>query len=68
VTRARCQAPAVAAARGLFGVPTVEVDGRQFWGLDGLAMLSAYLRGDAWFDGPEWPAAAHAPRGTERKH
>ena len=43
-----------AIALGLFGVPTVGVDGRLFWGLDGLDMLAAYLRGDAWFDGPGW--------------
>ena len=43
-----------AIADGLFGVPTVGVDGRLFWGLDGLDMLAAYLRGDAWFDGPGW--------------
>jgi 2-hydroxychromene-2-carboxylate isomerase len=57
-----------AAARGLFGVPTVEVDGRLFWGLDGLELLSAYLRGDPWFDGPAWDAAAALPQGVQRKH
>lgn len=55
-----------AAARGLFGVPTVEVDGRIFWGLDGLDMLSAYLRGDTWFDGPQWADAAAVPVGVRR--
>jgi len=59
-------ATAEAAARGLFGVPTVEVDGRVFWGLDGLDMLSAYLRGDAWFDGPQWADAATVPVGVRR--
>lgn len=52
---------AQALARGVFGVPTIEVDGRLFWGLDSLEMLAAYLRGDAWFVGPDWDAAA-APR------
>jgi 2-hydroxychromene-2-carboxylate isomerase len=61
-------ATAEAAARGLFGVPSIEVDGRLFWGLEGLELLSAYLRGDAWFDGPAWDAAGkHAP-GIQRKH
>lgn len=55
-----------AAARGLFGVPTVEVDGRIFWGLDGLEMLSAYLRSDAWFEGPQWADAAALPVGVHR--
>ena len=50
-----------AVAQGVFGVPTVEVDGRLFWGVDALPMLAAFLRGDAWFDGPAWDAAA-APR------
>ena len=52
-----------AAARGVFGVPMFEVDGRLFWGLDGLPMLRAYLDGDAWFDGPAWDAAPRVPSG-----
>ena len=44
-----------AIARGLFGVPSFELDdGRLFWGLDSLDMLAAALRGDPWFDGPAW--------------
>ncbi len=43
-------ASADAAARNVFGVPTIEVDGRLFWGFDALPMLSACLRGDPWFD------------------
>lgn len=50
-----------AVAEGIFGVPTLVVDGRHFWGLDALPMLAAYLRGDPWFAGPEWDAAG-APR------
>ncbi len=38
-----------AMAAGIFGVPTMEVDGQLFWGLDALPMLRAYLFGDAWF-------------------
>jgi 2-hydroxychromene-2-carboxylate isomerase len=60
-------ATADAASRGLFGVPTVEVDGRLFWGLDGLELLSGYLRGDPWFDGPEWDAASAVPAGVQRR-
>ena len=55
-----------ALARGLFGVPTVEVDGRLFWGLDALPMLRDYLQGGAWFDGPGWDAAAQVPVGIRR--
>jgi 2-hydroxychromene-2-carboxylate isomerase len=47
-----------AIARGVFGVPTFELDGRLFWGFDALPMLGAALRGDPWFDGPAWEAAA----------
>jgi 2-hydroxychromene-2-carboxylate isomerase len=41
---------AEAVSRGVFGVPTIELDGRLFWGLDALDMLAACLRGDPWFD------------------
>ena len=61
VKRALRQASEDALARGLFGVPTVELDGRLFWGLDGLDMLAAALRGEPWFDGPAWDEAG-APR------
>ncbi|MET0208907.1 MAG: 2-hydroxychromene-2-carboxylate isomerase [Burkholderiaceae bacterium] len=39
-----------AAARGIFGTPTFEVDGKPFWGVDALPMVRAYLAGDAWFE------------------
>ncbi|HYE41064.1 MAG TPA: 2-hydroxychromene-2-carboxylate isomerase [Ramlibacter sp.] len=56
-----------AIARGLFGVPTCEVDGRLFWGFDGLPMLRAYLEGDAWFASGAWEQAAAVPAGKTRK-
>jgi 2-hydroxychromene-2-carboxylate isomerase len=55
-----------AIARGLFGVPTVELDGRLFWGLDALDMVAACLRGDPWFDGPDWDAAGQPAPGVSR--
>ena len=55
-----------AVARGVFGVPTFDLDGRLFWGVDALPMLRAALQGDAWFDGPQWDAAAVAPPGVTR--
>ena len=55
-----------ALARGLFGVPAIEVDGKWFWGLDALPMLSGYLRGVPWFDGTDWDAAASIPVGISR--
>jgi 2-hydroxychromene-2-carboxylate isomerase len=50
---------------GVFGVPTFEVDGHLFWGLDALPMLRAYLDGDAWFGGP-WVSAASVAQGVKR--
>ena len=46
---------------GVFGTPAFAVDGRLFWGFDGLAMLRAYLAGDSWFDGPQWAGADQSP-------
>lgn len=54
-----------AIARGVFGVPTCEVDGRLFWGFDGLAMLRAFLEGDPWFD-QHWEQAAQRPSAVTR--
>jgi 2-hydroxychromene-2-carboxylate isomerase len=54
-----------AIALGVFGVPTLEVDGKLFWGLDALPMLQAYLAGDAWFE-CAWDAAATVAVGIKR--
>ncbi|MEY4363167.1 MAG: hypothetical protein RLZZ24_519 [Pseudomonadota bacterium] len=51
--------------RGLFGVPTFEVDGELFWGFDALPMLRAYLDGDSFFKGP-WQQAASVAQGVKR--
>lgn len=56
-----------AIARGLFGVPAFEVDGRMFWGFDALPMLRDYLQADAWFQGPDWDAAPAVPVGIRRQ-
>ena len=57
-----------ALAAGVFGVPTFEVDGKLFWGLDALPMLAAYLGGDPWFDaGGKWDAAAKPRPGVVRR-
>lgn len=55
-----------AIARGLFGVPAMEVEGRLFWGFDGLPMLREYLQGNAWFASGAWEAAAAVPAGKTR--
>jgi 2-hydroxychromene-2-carboxylate isomerase len=55
-----------AVAAGLFGVPTFELDGRHFWGLDALPMLRDALQGGTWFDGPAWDAEGAPRRGLRR--
>jgi 2-hydroxychromene-2-carboxylate isomerase len=60
-------ATADAASRGVFGVPTVEVDGKLFWGLDGLDLLASYLHGEDWFKGTAWDDATQVPVGVQRK-
>lgn len=57
-----------AQAIGVFGVPAFEVDGRLFWGLDGLPMLRAYLDGDVWFEGPDWDAVSQLASGLTPKN
>lgn len=54
-----------AIAQGVFGVPTMEVDGKLFWGLDALPTLQAYLAGDPWFD-THWDSAAQVGEGIRR--
>jgi 2-hydroxychromene-2-carboxylate isomerase len=56
-----------AIARGVFGVPTLEVDGRLFWGFDALPMLREYLDGDAWFDSAAWNDPIRVEQGIARK-
>ena len=55
-----------AIARGLFGVPGYEVDGKLFWGFDALGPLRACLEGDAWFEAGHWEKAAALPTGITR--
>ncbi len=55
-----------AIAKGLFGVPSMVVDGQVFWGLDALPMLKAYLGGDAWFVQGGWQAASGVAVGVAR--
>ena len=62
--RARTEA---AVALGLFGVPSLVCDGRQFFGLDALPMLRAAVVGEAWFDSPAWDEAGSQPPGLQRR-
>jgi 2-hydroxychromene-2-carboxylate isomerase len=53
--------------KGVFGVPTILVDEKLFWGQDALPMLRAYLQGEAWFAGPAWQVCSVLPKTVERK-
>jgi 2-hydroxychromene-2-carboxylate isomerase len=55
-----------AVAAGLFGVPTIELEGRHFWGLDALPMVCDAVRGGAWFAGSAWEEAGRARPGLQR--
>ena len=55
-----------AIALGVFGVPTLAVDGKLFWGLDALPMLRGHLDGDPWSRGGDWEAAGQVGHGVQR--
>lgn len=56
-----------ALAKGLFGVPTIGVEDRLFWGFDALPMVAADLAGDAWFAAEHWQAAGQPRPGVVRR-
>ena len=55
-----------AIARGIFGVPTLEIDGECFWGYDMTEAAIAYLRGDPFFSSDTMRRAATLPDGVQR--
>jgi 2-hydroxychromene-2-carboxylate isomerase len=55
-----------AIAKGVFGVPTILVDGRHFFGFDALPMLAAYLAGDKFFASEAMTSLAHVRVGATR--
>lgn len=61
----RCTDAAVGS--GLFGVPTLVVDGKAFWGLDALPMLRDYLTQGQWFDAGDWDAVTRVAAGPARQ-
>ena len=67
VKRELREATDAAVQRGVFGVPTIELDGRLFWGFDGLPMVASALRGDAWLDGPAWGREGAPREGVVRR-
>ena len=52
---------------GLFGVPTLAVDDKLFWGFDALPMVKACLERDAWFDNGDWESSAGVPSGISSR-
>lgn len=60
------QATEEALAAGVFGVPTVRIDRRLFWGVDALEMVAACLKGDPWFEPAHWAAVASPTPGVVR--
>lgn len=76
LTAAQCNTPAVKAeliangqqaiAAQVFGVPTVVVQARQFWGVDATDMALAYLQNDAWFSSSAYLDVQHYPQGVQR--
>ncbi|MDM0042994.1 2-hydroxychromene-2-carboxylate isomerase [Variovorax dokdonensis] len=63
--KAQLRANTDAAVRaGIFGTPTMEVDGQHFWGLDSLPVLRAWLEGDPWFEQDAWKSAGNRPAWT----
>jgi 2-hydroxychromene-2-carboxylate isomerase len=55
-----------ALALGLFGVPSLVVDGKVFWGFDALPMLREYLEGGSWFASGDWESASGVGTGVVR--
>ena len=60
------QATDAAQGLGVFGVPTIEFEGRLFWGFDALPMLADAMRGGPWFDGPDWEREGELRPGIQR--
>ncbi len=56
-----------AIARGVFGVPTLAIDGELFWGEDASAMARrAFEQGPQWLREAEWQRIATLPVGVQR--
>ena len=53
--------------RGVFGVPTLVLDGELFWGSDSLEMFRAYLENRDLFQTTEMRRISDLPAGQERK-
>jgi 2-hydroxychromene-2-carboxylate isomerase len=56
-----------AVARGVFGVPTYDVDGELFWGADALGFVQAFLADPAVLRNAEMRRVDGLPVGAARK-
>ena len=56
-----------AVAAGVFGVPTIMIDGQAFWGVDGTDFALDYLKDPAILDAPEMRRIETLPVAAERK-
>lgn len=56
-----------AMSEGVFGVPTLSIDGHLFWGDDAHEFALAYLRDPALWEEPEMQRVATLPYGATRK-
>jgi len=56
-----------ASARGVFGVPTWEVDGEPFWGADAIGFVNAFLADPAALRNEEMRRADDLPVGAARR-
>jgi 2-hydroxychromene-2-carboxylate isomerase len=55
-----------ALARSMFGVPTLGIGDKLFWGFDALEMAAALLRNDPWFAEAHWQREGAPRRGVHR--
>lgn len=53
--------------RGVFGVPTLEIDGELFWGADSIEFLTAYLKDPSVVRNPEMQRLDNLPIAAARR-
>jgi hypothetical protein len=56
-----------AVASGVFGVPTIEVDGELFWGADAIDFLKAFLQDASVIRNPEIRRLDELPAAAVRR-
>ncbi|MCV9940222.1 2-hydroxychromene-2-carboxylate isomerase [Boseaceae bacterium BT-24-1] len=61
------QATEEAVAAGVFGVPSLVIDGEVFWGADAMAMAQDYLADPAAFRSGEMARVSTLPEGIQRQ-